>query len=307
MGVNIKGLSIRSVVGLVLFGLLWNSCTLGNNQKDKKYFAEIEHWQQLRIDSLKGKTGYLNLAGLFWLEEGESTIGADSSNTFIFPAKAAPFLGKLVVKNDSVWFMQSISELVAIKDNLKEDTVLVYTATGLNRSMRFKDLSWFIIDRGKDLGIRLKDYNHPLLSSFNHIENYPIDPDWRVEATWETYPTPKIVNIKNQVGMDLEMPAPGAFHFTIAGEEYILEPTGNQDDETYFTMIYDETSGKTTYGSGRYIDVPRPDINGVAYIDFNKAYNPPCAFTEFATCTFPHATNRLPFKIEAGEKYSGSH
>ena len=107
--------------------------------------------------------------------------------------------------------------------------------------------------------------------------------------------------------MDLLLPCPGQFHFTIDGTSYTLEPTGSADDMTYFTMIYDQTSGEETYGSGRYIDVPRPDKNGETYIDFNKAYNPPCAFTEFATCTFPHAANRLPIRIEAGEKFNGHH
>ena len=173
--------------------------------------------------------------------------------------------------------------------------------------MRYVDLSWYIIKRGSDYGIRLKDYSHPLLSTFNDIENFPINEKWRVKASWVPYPEPKLVKVKNQVGMDLLLPCPGQFHFTIDGTSYTLEPTGSADDMTYFTMIYDQTSGEETYGSGRYIDVPRPDENGETYIDFNKAYNPPCAFTEFATCTFPHAANRLPIRIEAGEKFNGHH
>jgi len=168
-------------------------------------------------------------------------------------------------------------------------------------------LHWFIINRGKEFGIRLKDYHHPLLTTFNHIDNYPIDKSWKVKATWEPYDTPKVVTVHNQVGMDLEEPVPGALHFELQGEPYTLEPIGSAEGESLFVMIYDKTSGHETYGSGRYIDVPMPDESGITWIDFNKAYNPPCAFTEFATCLFPHKANRLPFKITAGEKYSGSH
>ena len=88
-------------------------------------------------------------------------------------------------------------------------------------------------------------------------------------------------------------------------EDYSLEPVGKPANGDYFLMIYDETSGHETYGSGRYIYVPEPNEEGITYIDFNKAYNPPCVYTEFATCLFPHEANRLPIKLEAGEKFDG--
>ena len=291
----------------LLLVLLAFACTPDYQKNTPQYISEISTWQSLRIDSLKGKTGYLNLAGLFWLTPGENSIGSDSSNTFIFPEISPPFLGSFTLRNDSVWFKQSAETIVKISDVGSPDSALVYTPDGLMRSMRYKSLSWFVLQRGEDVGIRLKDYNHPLLDSFNHIDNYPIDAGWRVLATWEEYETPKMVIIKNQVGMDLDMPVYGAFNFELKGEQYTLEPVGELEGDTYFTMIFDETSGDTTYGSGRYIDVPKPNEKGEALLDFNKAYNPPCAFTEYATCTFPHAANRLPLRIEAGEKYTAEH
>ena len=289
----------------LLLAIVWG-CGSAVKQNDPDYVASIEHWQQLRIDSLKGKTGYLNLAGLFWLEEGENRIGSDSSNNFIFPAEAPGYLGSLVIAGDSIWLNNAHPEL-KVAEGLTGESILIQAPDLERRSMRFNDLQWYIIQRGDEYGIRLKDYSHPLITTFKGIENYPIDINWRVEARFETYAEPKIVEIKNQVGMTLKTPVYGQFHFELMGEKYTLEPVSELASESYFTMIFDQTSGDETYGSGRYIDVPRPDENGLAVIDFNKSYNPPCAWTEFATCTFPHAANRLPLRIEAGEKYSGNH
>ncbi len=294
------------VVTLFLFIVLL-SCTNSKKTIDLEYVSEIEHWQQLRVDSLKGHTGYLNLAGLFWLSNEISSIGSDSSNTFVFPAKAPENLGKIIMKEDSVWFIQHQSGLVKLAGNVDSDTTLIYVDGSVNIRMSFDDLHWYIIKRGTDFGVRLKDYNHPILATFNHIENYPIDEEWKVKATWEEYSDPKMVIVHNQVGMELEQQVFGALHFELNGNPYKLEPLGSADGEVYFVLIYDKTSGHETYGSGRYIYVPSVNENGITFIDFNKAYNPPCVYTEFATCLFPHEANRLPLKIEAGEKYSGLH
>ncbi len=303
---SILSSTLFTVILFVLAGSYYG-CTLNQMETSAEYIAEIEHWQQLRVDSLKGHTGFLNLAGLFWLKNGISSIGSDTTNTFIFPPKAADHLGIFVLKNDSVWFIRNKSNQVIITGNLTTDTTMVFVQGSVSLTMKSGDLHWFIIKRGTDYGIRLKDYNHPLLFSFNHIDNYPINAKWRVPARWEKYAEPKMVIVHNQVGMDLEQEVPGALHFELDGETYSLEPIGPEDSEEYFVMIYDKTSGHDTYGSGRYLDVIPPDEKGMTYIDFNKAYNPPCAYTEFATCLFPHEANRLPILVEAGEKYSGSH
>jgi uncharacterized protein len=308
---DIASLKIKKYWAIVLLPLIMVSvlsgCTDADPPTSAEYIKEIEHWQQLRVDSLKGQTGYLNLAGLFWLSAEVSSIGADSSNTFIFPDKAAARLGDVVMRDDSIWFIQRTPGLVKLAGNIATDTSLVFYGDSVNVSMSYGDLHWFILKRGTEYGIRIKDYNHPVLASFNHIDNYPIEAKWRVKATWEEYAKPKNIIVKNQVGMDLDQQVFGALHFELEGKPYKLEPLGSVDTEEYFVLIYDETSGHETYGSGRYIYVPHVNETGVTYIDFNKAFNPPCAYTDFATCIFPHEDNRLPLRIEAGEKYSGSH
>ena len=293
------------IILLCLLGL--NSCDISDTTTSPEYVSEIEHWQQLRVDSLKGQTGFLNLAGLYWITNEISSIGADSSNTFVFPAKAEKNLGQIVLRDDSVWFVQHTPGLVNIAGTNDLDTTLIFLEGEVNLRMSSGDLHWFIIKRGTEYGIRLKDYDHPLLATFNHIDTYPIDAKWRVEATWEEYETPKAVTVHNQVGMEIEQQVFGALHFKLAGDSYKLEPLGAVYGGEHFVLIYDETSAHETYGSGRYIYVPVVNEEGITYIDFNKAYNPPCVYTEYATCLFPHEANRLPLKIEAGEKYTGTH
>ena len=294
--------------GSILSGtLFFSGCSNSGSESSSEYIAEIDNRHQLRIDSLKGVTGYLNLAGLFWLENEVNSFGSDSTNSIVFPDKAAADLGHIIMRNDSLWIIQDENNAVKLSGGNDADTTLVFVEGSVNVIMNSGDLHWFIIKRGVDYGIRLKDYAHPLLSTFSHIDNFPTDANWRLKATWEAYEAPKIVTVHNQVGMDLDMPVPGALNFEIAGEHYALEPIGSTEGESLFIMVYDKTSGDETYGSGRYIDVPMYNEAGITYIDFNKAYNPPCAFTDFATCLFPHKENRLPFRIEAGEKYSGSH
>jgi len=113
------------------------------------------------------------------------------------------------------------------------------------------------------------------------------------------------MQIMNVLGMASGETSPGAIVFTVDGQTYRLDALTEPDEPRYFMIIADKTNGKETYGAGRYLYVDPADAGGHVVIDFNKAYSPPCAFTNFATCPLPPEQNRLPFAIEAGEKYSG--
>ncbi len=269
---------------------------------DTEYFASIQNWHQLRADSLKGETGFLNLAGLYWLNEGENTFGTDTANQIKFPSIGTPFMGSFLLKDSVVFLIPSAP--IKIKGEVVNDTTRIFN-TNDAPAMEYKSLHWFVIKRGEHIGIRLRDFNHPLLQSFDSIDYYETNPAWRVKAQWLIYKHPKEVSFSNVAGMSIEYPIYGSFNFKIKGEKYRLEPLGKPDSDGYFVMFYDETSGQSTYGSGRYLYVEPPNKDGETMIDFNKAFNPPCAFTEFATCLFPHNENRLPIFVEAGEKFSG--
>lgn len=163
-------------------------------------------------------------------------------------------------------------------------------------------LSWTIIKRGEKYGVRLRDHEHPLLKTFDGITTYPIDSTWRVEATFEPNNPPKILAIPTILNTIDEEPSPGAFVFKLNGKTYRLDATGKMTDKDLFVIFADQTNGKETYGAGRFLYVPTPNESGKTIIDFNKAYNPPCAFTAYATCPLPPEQSKLPVRITAGEK-----
>jgi uncharacterized protein (DUF1684 family) len=165
-------------------------------------------------------------------------------------------------------------------------------------------LSLQIIKRGDKLGVRVKDKDNPARTNFVGIEYYPADQKWRLEARFEPYNPPKKMPIVNILGMESGEDSPGAVAFEVEGKTYRLDAIKEKGEPKLFMIFADNTSGKETYPAGRYLYVDPPDPSGKMIIDFNKAYSPPCAFTKFATCPLPPKQNRLPFAIEAGEKYT---
>jgi len=264
------------------------------------YKAEIDTWKKERIERLKSKTGWLNLAGLLWLEEGENSFGSDSSNQVIFPQKAAPFCGKIILKEGHLTLMATRESGITfegkavttleLKDDVADNTTLIDQG----------DLAWFIIKRGERYGIRLRDYAHPNLDKLDSIPSYPVQPSYVVEATLHPFDEPRTMEVATPVaGFTEEYQCPGELHFSLKGEDLVLYPF--QSGRGYFLVIADETTGIETYGAGRFM-YSTPDSTGRIILDFNRAYNPPCAFTPYATCPMPPRENFLPVAIEAGEK-----
>jgi uncharacterized protein (DUF1684 family) len=294
------------------FVLLIMSCTLlcyGCNSSQPrqrataKYLGEIQTWQQKRIESLKSPTGWLNLAGLFWLQAGENTAGADSANAIIFPKNKAPdFIGSFFLQDSVVTFRAQPIIDMKHDDSEISSMVMRTDAEGNPTKLALGTLSWTIIKRGEKYGVRLRDDEHPLLKEFAGIETFPIDSTWRLEAKFEPNDPPKMIEVPTVLNTINEEPSPGAFVFNIDGKTYRLDATGKMTDKELFVIFADRTNGKETYGAGRFLYVPTPKTSGKAVIDFNKAYNPPCAFTPYATCPLPPEQNALPVRITAGEK-----
>jgi len=164
-----------------------------------------------------------------------------------------------------------------------------------------------IVKRGDKVGVRVKDTESETRREFKGLEYYPIDPKWRIEARLEPYTPPKAIPITNVLGITEDETSPGALAFEVDGKTYRIDPILEKGETDLFVMIADQTTGKETYGAGRYLYVSPPDANGKVVIDFNKTYSPPCAFTNFATCPLPPQQNHLPFRIDAGEKkYTGT-
>ncbi|MCI0695620.1 DUF1684 domain-containing protein [candidate division KSB1 bacterium] len=270
---------------------------------EAKYLGEIQAWHQQRIESLKSPTGWLNLAGLFWLEEGENTAGANSTNAIILPKDKAPdFIGSFILHDSIVMFQTRPGVNVTFNDSVVTAIVMHNDLQDHPTKLSFGPLSWTIIKRGERYGVRLRDYEHPAVKNFDGIETFPIDSTWRIEASFAPNNPPKVIAIQTVLNTINEEPSPGAVVFKINGKTYRLDATGKMADKELFVIFADQTNGKETYGAGRYLYVPTPDATGKTIIDFNKAYNPPCAFTAYATCPLPPEQNKLPIRITAGEK-----
>jgi uncharacterized protein (DUF1684 family) len=254
------------------------------------YETEITKWRENRLERLKADDGWLSLAGLFWLHDGANTFGRDAGNEIVLPdgpAHAGTFEwrdSKVVVSMDG-----SRRELKPDSDD----------AATVGR------LKLYIIKRGDRMGIRLKDPESEYRREFHGLEYFPIREEYRVVAKW--VPEKHTIPILNVLGQTENDECPGHAEFRWNGQDLklypILEEPGAKE---LFYIFRDQTSGKETYPAGRffYSDMPK---DGHVILDFNKAYNPPCAFTPYATCPLPPPENRLPIRVEAGEKKYGHH
>ena len=302
--------SIRTGTRLVLPALIFvllGSCARPSPKIDTVAYAkEIAQWQTQRAMELKSENGWLTLVGLFWLKEGDNKLGSDPANEVVMTKdKVPPYGGTFIVKNSTVQFDAPPKSGFTVDGKSVTHLELKSDDDGSPTVLHLGTLTLQIIRRGDKLGLRVKDSQNPDRLSFQGTQFYPADLKWRIEAQFVPYNPPKPVSITNVLGMESGEASPGAVKFEVDGQAYQLDAITEKGETKYFMIIADKTSGKETYPAGRYLYVDPPDASGRMIIDFNKAYSPPCAFTKFATCPLPPRQNRLPFPIEAGEKYSG--
>jgi uncharacterized protein len=271
------------------------------------YTAEIKEWQQKRNAYQVSEQGWVNLAGLFWMKEGINTLGSGKDNDFVFPEGKIPErAGYLFLKNGVVT-LEGAPGVEFLIDN-QVVTKSVIAGEGTSRiEVAYGPLRWFVIKRDDKYGIRLRDYEHPAVKAFQTIECYPIDPHWRLLGKIEWADSTHTIEITNVLGQTVPQRSQGKLVFTYQDKEYALDALDEGEDKEFFVIFGDDTNASETYGAGRYMYVDYPQDGNDVVIDFNKAYNPPCAFTEFATCPLPPKQNVLPFPIRAGEKNYGSH
>lgn len=289
---------------LVPLLLILTGCAV-NDTPDHR--ADWEAWRQDRLDGLRQPDGWLALTGLYWLEPGTHAFGADSSNAVVFPPEAPGRIGEFVVEDSTVTMRVAPGVPVTHDGASVEEVALVDDTAGEPTVVSLGSMSWHAIRRSRGLGIRLRDAESPVLARFDGIETYDYDPAWRIEARLEPYEPPRTLPIPSITGVPEEEVSPGALVFRHDGAEHRLDVTGQPGAEQYFVVFSDATSGQETYGGGRFVYVDAPGEDGRTVIDFNRAYNPPCVFTPYATCPLPPSQNRLPFRVEAGEKTFGSH
>jgi uncharacterized protein len=285
---------------LNLFVALFVFSVFANGQTD--YAAGIEKWRVARAGVFKLEDSWLTVAGLFWLKEGVNTVGAgagfDVELTENF--KQGKF-GEIIFQNGKATLKvengieasvggRQISEIELVSDD-KDATTIVQTGSQ----------SFYLIEREARFGIRLKDKNSRERVNFTGLKWFPVDEKYKIEAEFESYKEPKEILIPNVLGGNYKMKSPGLLHFKLKGRKYTLESVVEDLSGGLFIIFRDATSKRETYGAGRFLYTKKPE-NGKVILDFNRAENPPCAYTAFATCPLPPLQNRLKVEIKAGEK-----
>jgi hypothetical protein len=244
----------------------------------------------------------LNLAGLFWLRDLTSRFGSADDNDIVFPPSAAAHIGEFEMTDEGI-LMTVLSEADVRLDGEPVESILMHDdTTEAPVTVSSGSLAWVVVNREGKIGVRLRDFNHPALAALPPIPSFDIDAKWRVDGILKLFDEPRIMNVGTVIeGVGYNPESPGVVAFEIDGESYELEAYSS--GERLFFVFGDRTSGRDTYGAGRFVYAARPGEDGKTVLDFNKSYNPPCAFGDFSTCPVASPQNRLPIRVEAGEKY----
>jgi uncharacterized protein len=269
---------------------------------DDAYVQALTKWRQDREQELKGDNSWLTVAGLFFLNQGKNTFGSDPVNDIVLPAPAPAEAGVLDFDGQKVTLRAA--QPLTVNGSLVTTRELRPAADGKPAdTVTIGPLSFFVHKSGDRLAIRLRDQNSEIRRNFTGLRWFPPNEAYKVTGRFEPYATPKPVKVPNILG-DLEpYTAPGLVSFALNGQPLKLEvyDAGTGDNRRFFIVFRDLTSGKETYPSARFLYAERPNAKGEVVLDFNKAYNPPCAFNPFTTCPLPSEQNRLRVRIEAGE------
>ena len=273
---------------------------------------QIQKWRATREEKLRAPNSWLSLAGRYPLKPGSNTFGTGKNNDVIFPATLAGVgperLGTLEVEPQAKKVTLKLADGVSMTSGDKPFTGerVLGTRTGKRDWVSLGPLSMHIIARGGKYILRLADNEGPVRKNFPGCVWYPADEAYKVEAKFVPYPEGRTLSIVNIIGETSQEPCPGYAEFQLHGQTHRLDAIA--ENGGLFFVFRDATAGDTTYGASRFIDIDKqPQDNSTFTLDFNKAYNPPCAFSEYTTCPLPTKQNILKTRIEAGEKYQGKH
>ncbi len=270
----------------------------------EEYTTELLDWRARVETSLRGETSWLALAGLFWLKPGENRFGSAPGNDILLPAGSAPpQAGVLLYAGRSVTLGLMPGVEARLDDAPAQGGEFLRPDSSGSPNFLYLGgrLRMVLVERGGKLAVRLWDTQHPNRLHFGGRKWYEPDPAYRLTARVEPYNPPKAVSIPDMLGNDNPAQMHAALVMDIGGAEVRLDAERQPDGE-YYIMFKDATSGKTTYPAVRYLLTGAAEGDTVV-VDFNRAYSPPCAFTDFATCPLPPPGNSLTVAIEAGEQY----
>lgn len=275
---------------------------------DTESFAEeVERSRNARLARLIAPDGWLTLVGLPWLEPGDNSIGSDPGNAIVVEGLPAR-LGHVHLGDGGEVTMTLVEGNGGrIDGETKAHAVLLDDSHPQPTLVNVGDISFFLIRRGDHVGLRIKNVHAATREQFRGLDYFPPDPSWRIEAEWHPASSGDVLEMGTAIGTIEQHPVAGRAVFERDGQRCELLPViESPGDERFFLVFADQTSGRETYGAARFLYTEAPR-NGRIVLDFNKAYNPPCVFTAFATCPMAPPENRLPLRVVAGEKkYRGA-
>ncbi len=269
---------------------------------DQTYTADILAWRQGKEDSLRRDDGWLTLAGLFWLQEGENTVGSNSDSQIALPAGTTPDSVGVIEFHDGTATLRTNEPVLVDGKQVTTAVLRDDSAEGGPSLVTIGAITLFVIKRSDQFAIRVRNANSPERQAFTGRKWFDIDPAYRVRATFVRHESVRTLTVISTTGMPTNMENPGYAEFDLHGKRLRLEAFADDDggDELWF-IFKDATSGVSTYSAARFVYASLA-ADGSVDLDFNKAYSPPCAFTKYATCPLPPKGNHLPVAIEAGEK-----
>jgi len=260
---------------------------------------ETRKWRLAHEEEIKADNGWLTVSGLFWLKQGINTVGSGPDQNIVLPASAnAASVGTLELNQGVVTFRATEGVAVKVNNESIREYEMKFDSDKPPAPFKVGALILSVIKRGERFGLRVRDLNSRARSEFKGLRWFSARESYKVVAEFIPYTEPKEIVIMNVLGDEVKMKTPGLLSFKLNGKTYQLRPV--IEDDKLFIMFRDRTAGKSTYGAGRFLYAAMPK-DGKVILDFNRAENPPCAFTPFATCPLPPPQNRLPIAIPAGE------
>lgn len=290
---------------MVFLGVVSRFCTVGQAPDSKDYLEQLSKWRNLQQQDLIRPEGFLSVAGLVWIKDGDNTVGSDRSCTVRLSPSVPAHIGTFKKLGGFITFSAESAVTVTTPG---EETKIHLDPTEGKKTVNIQSdstrvtvggVTFMVITRGARVGVRIFDSNCKGFKEFKGLKWFAPNPKFVIQAKFVPYDPPKTVGITNVLGDVTPVPIVGYAEFTIDGRTCRLDAQGQGSE--LFINFRDLTSGKTTYPAGRFLDAPKPK-DGTVTLDFNRATNPPCAFTTFATCPLPPKSNYLGVSIPVGEK-----
>ena len=291
-----------TMAGMMAAGVDLSSASVDD---DERYRIEVLNWRADRLQRLQKPDSWLSLIGLHWLKDGDNRVGSAKDNDVVL-RKGPPKVGVVTVSGGQASIVLEPG-VGAINGSEARKAVLRDDSTPRPTYVAFGTVTFYLIDRDGKKALRVKDSEAATLKNFKGLDYFDLAKDWRVEAKWEAFDPPRTMEIPTITGGVEKYTVPGKATFERDGKTFEVQPVlESADAKELFLIFADKTSGKETYGAARFLYAPLP-ANGKVVLDFNKAYNPPCAFTPYATCPLAPPENKLNVRVTAGEKkYKGA-